>query len=94
MLRVTDALHDALVRGGEAQGAGLSLGGGAGVCEHHYGWAPEARTSALQLGPFCLFLGGNRRGNDLWVQLGDAYQFLSRLGNFIVSVASNHVSGQ
>lgn len=66
-------IHDALINAGEALAGGLFLEGGAGVCEHHYSRAPEARMSALnaiQLGAFYWFLGGNHRGNNLDVCTG------------------------
>lgn len=55
MVCVTDALHSALIDGGEALTGGLFLEGGAGVCEHCYSWAWRAKMLALdatQLGAF------------------------------------------
>lgn len=60
MVCMTDALHSAMINGGEALAGGLFLEGGAGVYEHHYKQAPEAGLSALdatQLGAFCGPLG-------------------------------------
>lgn len=65
--------------------------------------------NAIQLGAFCWVLEENHQRNnlnvytslkmrvrnqELWVQPRDAYQFFGHMDNFIVSVASNHVSGQ
>lgn len=36
MLQMTEALHRALIDGEGSRAGGLLLGGGAGVCEHHY----------------------------------------------------------
>lgn len=47
MVCMTDALHSDLIDGGEALTQGLFLERGAGVCEHHYSRAVEARMSAL-----------------------------------------------
>lgn len=55
MVCVTDALHGALIDGGEALTGGLFLEGGAGVCEHCYSWAWGAEMLSLdatQLGAF------------------------------------------
>lgn len=71
--------------------------------------ARMSSLNAIQLGAFCWVLGENHQRNnlnvytslklrvrnqELWVQPRDAYQFFSHMDNFIVSVASNHESGQ